>query len=144
MPDRSSTVLCAAGRLTLHLLGVVAGVAAIVFLRAYGERSGIGGVQLVLVAALALAALRIIPSVHRAVEDAKHPTSYRFQVAAIVTGALLVFGFAAFGSFDAVAGLVASLIFWNGWLPMLKGLIPLKGAGAALKPKNIPRGAASA
>lgn len=144
MPDRPSTVLRAAALLTLHLLGVVAGVAAIVFLRVYGDRSGIGGVQLLLVVAFALGALRLIPSIHRAAEESKAATSYQDQVAAIVVMSLIVCGFAVLGSFDQVAGMVASLIFWNAWLQMLKGLIPLKGTVAALKIRNSPRGAASA
>lgn len=145
MPDRSNGVMRAAALLTLHCLGLIAGVAVLVFLQAYGDSAGLGSVQLVLVVALGLSFLRVIPSVHRAAEADKVPIP--FGVAAgftvVVIGiSVMVF---AHGSLEALAGFAAGLAFWNGWLNLLKGLIPLKVALAALKTRSPSRrGAASA
>jgi len=132
----------AAALLTLHLLGLAAGVAVLVFLRAYGDHAGVGGVQLTLVAALGLSFLRVIPSVHRAAEAER--IAIPFGIAAgftvvMIGVSLMVF---AHGSLEALAGFAAGLAFWNGWLKLLKGLVPLKGALAALKTRSPSRSGA--
>nr|WP_314121373.1 hypothetical protein [uncultured Brevundimonas sp.] len=145
MPDRSNGVMRAAALLTLHSLGLIAGVAVLVSLHAYGDNAGVGGVQLVLVAALGLSFLRVIPSVHRAAEADKASTP--FALAAGLTVVLIGISAMVFAR-DSLAGLAsfaAGLAFWNGWLNLLKGLIPLKVALAALNTRSpYRRGAASA
>ena len=145
MPDNFNGVMRAAALLTVHVFGLIAGVAVLVFLHAYGDNAGVGGVQLVLVAALGLSFLRVIPSVHRAAEAEK--TATPFGLAAGLTIVLIGVSVMVFarGSFEALAGFAAGLAFWNGWLNLLKGLIPLKGALADLKTRSPSRrGAVSA
>lgn len=145
MPDRQSLVVRAAALLTLHILGLVAGFAAIVFLRAYGEALGVGGIELTLAATLGLQVFRLIPAVHRAGQSGRVDVPYALQVAVVVflTGASLCFY--ARGGLPSVAGFGVSLFFWTSWLVVLKGLIPLKAAHDALKrAKPSQRGALSA
>lgn len=128
MPDHKSLVVRAAALLTLHLLGCIAGIAAMVFLRAYGEAIGVGGIELTLVGALGLSVLHLIPSVHRAAQADREAVPYAAQVMAriVLIGAGL--SFYAHGGLPSVAGFAVSLVFWGTWLGVLKGLIPLKAA----------------
>lgn len=145
MPDRQTLFVRAATLLSLHLLGCVAGIAAIVFLRAYGETLGVGGIGLTLVATLGLQVFRLIPSVHRAEQTGRVDVPYALQVVTIIvlTGASL--SFYAWGGLPSVAGFAVSLFFWKSWLVVLKGLIPLKAAHEALKRASpSQRGALSA
>ncbi|MGQ3044547.1 MAG: hypothetical protein ACT6R7_02480 [Brevundimonas aurantiaca] len=145
MPDLKSLQVRAAALLALHILGAVAGIAAIVFLRAYGEAIGVGGIELALIGALGLSVLRLIPSVHRAAQADREAVPYVVQAMAsiFIIGAGL--SFYAHGGLPSVAGFAVSLVFWKSWLVVLKGLIPLKAAHEALKrAASSPSGTVSA
>ncbi|PZU74136.1 MAG: hypothetical protein DI531_08160 [Brevundimonas sp.] len=145
MDNLTHAIARACALLVLQIAGLIAGVIALFFLHRYGESSGLGALQLTLLATVGLQLFRVIPAVHRAREAAlAAPTPYWIGTAAMAILATVFLAIIVFGSVAVAAQTFAVLGFWATWLVVLSGLIPLKSALEALKQASRQRGALSA